>query len=122
MDPAKVKVVRKWPRPTKVIEEQQFIDFVQYVRKFIKNFSAIAAPLTNLIKGSQAFKWSEIEQHAFDQLKEAVCSQPLLKLPDFTRPFEIHTDASDYARVWGGPYAGWSSNCIRVKKVVRNRK
>ena len=97
MDPTKVKAVQDWPRPTKVLEVQQFIGFVQYVRRFIKNFSQIATPLTNLIKGSQTFCWSEREQHAFDQLKKAVCVQPVLQLPDFSKPFEIHTDASDFA-------------------------
>ena len=76
MGPTKVKAVQDWPRPTKVLEVQQFIGFVQYVRRFIKNFSQIATPLTNLIKGSQTFSWSEREQHVFDQLKKVVCAQP----------------------------------------------
>ena len=97
MDVMKVEAVRKWPRPTKIIEVQQFIGFVQYVRKFIRNFSEIAAPLTDLIRGAQVFKWTTREQAAFEKLKEAVCSQPVLQLPDFTKPFEIHTDASDQA-------------------------
>ena len=70
---------------------------MQYVRKFIKHFSAIAAPLTNLTKAKTGFKWTTLEQDAFEKLKEAVCSQLVLKLPDFTKPFEIHTDASDVA-------------------------
>ena len=86
MDPAKVKGVQDWPRPTKVLEVQQFIDF-----------NHIATQLTNLIKGSQTFSWSEREQHAFDQLKKVVCAQPVLQLPDFSKPFEIHTNASDFA-------------------------
>ena len=97
MGPTKVKAVQDWPRPTKVLEVQQFIGFVQYVRRFIKNFSQIATPLTNLIKGSQMFSWSEREQHVFDQLKKVVCAQPVLQLPDFSKPFEIHTNASDFA-------------------------
>ena len=97
MDTSKVDVVRRWPISTKTIEVQQFVGFVQYVRKFIKHFSAIAAPLTNLTKAKTGFKWTALEQDAFEKLKEAVCSQPVLKLPDFTKPFEIHTDASDVA-------------------------
>ena len=97
MDTSKVDVVRKWQIPTKTIEVQQFVGFVQYVRKFIKHFSAIAAPLTNLTKAKTSFKWTSLEQDAFEKLKEVVCSQPVRKLPDFTKPFEIHTDASDVA-------------------------
>ena len=70
---------------------------MQYVRKFIKNFSEMAAPLKDLIKGAQMFKWTTREQAAFEKLKEVVCSQRVLQLPDFTKPFEIHTDASDQA-------------------------
>ena len=81
----------------KTTEVQQFVGFVQYVRKFIKHFSAIAAPLTNLTKAKTSFKWTSLEQDAFEKLKEVVCSQPVRKLPDFTKPFEIHTDASDVA-------------------------
>ena len=72
MDPAKVKGVQDWPRPTKVLEVQQFIDF-----------NHIATQLTNLIKGSQTFCWSEREQYAFEQFKEVVCAQTVLQLPDF---------------------------------------
>ena len=97
MDMTKVEAVRKWPRPTKIIEVKQFIGFVQYVRKFLRNFSEIAIPLADLIRGAQVFKWTTGEQAAFEKLKEAVCSQPVLQLPDFTKPFEIHTDASDQA-------------------------
>ena len=57
----------------------------------------MAAPLTDLIKGAQMFKWTTREQAAFEKLKEVVCSQRVLQLPDFTKPFEIHTDAFDQA-------------------------
>ena len=57
----------------------------------------MVAPLMDLIRGAQVFKWTTREQAAFEKLKEAVCSQPVLQLPDFTKPFEIHTDASDQA-------------------------
>ena len=56
MDTTKVEAIRKWPRPAKIIEVQQFIGFMQYVRKFIKNLSEMAASLTDLIIGAQMFK------------------------------------------------------------------
>ena len=97
MDTSKVDVVQRWPIPTKTIEVQQFVGFMQYVRKFIKHFSVIAATLTSLTKAKTGFKWTTLEQDAFEKLKEVVCSQPMLKLPDFTKPFEIHIDASNVA-------------------------
>ena len=85
MDTSKVDDVRRWLIPTKTVEVQQSISFVQYVRKFIKHFSVIAPPLTNLTKAKTGFKWTTLEQDAFEKLKEAVCSQLVLKLPDFTK-------------------------------------
>ena len=67
------------------------------MRKFINHFSAIAAPLTNICKAKRTFRWTELEQTTVDALKNVVCSQPVLKLPDFAKPFEIHTDVADFA-------------------------
>ena len=78
MDATKVEAVRKWPRPNKIIEVQQFLGIVQYVRKFIRNFSEMVAPLTDLIRGAQMFKWTTREQVAFNKLKDVVCSQSVL--------------------------------------------
>ena len=79
MDTSKVDIVQRWPIPTKTIEVQQFVGFMQYVRKFIKHFSVIAATLTSLTKAKTGFKWTALKQDAFEKLKEAVCSQPVLK-------------------------------------------
>ena len=76
------------------IEVQQFIGFVQYVRKFIRNFSEMANPLIYLIRGAQMFKWTTRE---FDKLKDVACSQLMLQLPNFMKPFEIQTNASNQA-------------------------
>ena len=57
----------------------------------------MVAPLTDLIRGAQMFKWTTREQAAFDKLKETVCSQSVLQLPDFMEPFKIHIDACDQA-------------------------
>ena len=95
MDTSKVDVVQRWSISTKTMEVQQYVGFVQHVRKLSKHFSAIAAPLTNLTKAKIGFKWMTLEQDAFEKLKEAVCSQPMLKLPYLTKLLEIYTDASD---------------------------
>ena len=59
VDPHKVKVIMNWPRPTNVIEVRGFIDLAGYYRRFVKNFSKIATPLTQLTRNNVPFKWNE---------------------------------------------------------------
>ncbi|KAK8586224.1 hypothetical protein V6N13_130745 [Hibiscus sabdariffa] len=68
-----------------------------YYRRFIKGHSKIATPLTDLLKKDKEWDWSRECQAAFEKLKEAMVSEPVLKLPDYAKPFEVHTDASDVA-------------------------
>ncbi|KAJ4972425.1 hypothetical protein NE237_005524 [Protea cynaroides] len=65
--------------------------------RFIKGYSARAAPLTDLLKKNTAWQWSDACQNAFEELKEAVTEDPVLALPDYGKTFEVHTDASDFA-------------------------
>jgi len=68
-----------------------------YYRKFIKNFAKIAAPLTNLLKKfAVTYDWDEACDEAFGTLKGILVKAPVLKLPDFDKDFEIHSDASDF--------------------------
>jgi hypothetical protein len=74
------------------------LGLASYYRKFIKNFAKIAAPLTNLLKKSAVtYKWEEACGKAFETLKGILVKVPVLKLPDFDKDFEIHSDASDFA-------------------------
>ena len=68
-----------------------------YYRKFVKGFSAITAFLTGLLHKDKDFDWQQAEQQAFDQLKLALTTAPVLILPDSDKPFIITTDASDFA-------------------------
>ena len=68
-----------------------------YYRKFVKNFSTIATPITALLHKDKDFEWSEAQQKAFEELKEKLTSAPVLALPDPTKPFVVTTDASDFA-------------------------
>jgi hypothetical protein len=69
-----------------------------YYRKFIKNFAKIAAPLTNLLKKSTVtYKWEGTCNETFETLKGILVKAPVLKLPNFDKDFEIHSDASDFA-------------------------
>ncbi|KAJ9519372.1 hypothetical protein QJQ45_023170 [Haematococcus lacustris] len=99
VDPAKVQVVKDWPAPRSVKDLQAFLGLANYFRRFIPNFSAIAAPLTNLTSKEAAAKYNwavfaGAELAAFNALKEALCSAPVLALPDFTKAFVVCTDAS----------------------------
>ncbi|GBG72566.1 hypothetical protein CBR_g12136 [Chara braunii] len=90
------KPVQDWPRPANIRDVRSFLGLASYYRKFIKNFSAIAAPLTDLTKKDTSFLWTSECQEAFTRLKEALIRAPLLKLPDPTLPFVLTTDASQY--------------------------
>ena len=97
MDGAKVKAVQGWEPPTKIPELRSFLGLVNYYRRFIQGYSAKAAPLTDLLKKNRAWQWSDKCQQAFEELKKAISEEPVLVLPDHTKAFEVHTDASDFA-------------------------
>nr|GEV45824.1 hypothetical protein [Tanacetum cinerariifolium] len=97
MDGAKIKAIQDWEPPTKVTELRSFIGLVNYYRRFIMGYSAIASSLTGLLKKNKAWIWDEEYQAAFESLKKAVLEESVLRLPDVTMPLELHTDASDFA-------------------------
>ena len=86
-----------WPKLKSATEVRSFIGATQYWRKFISNFSSIAAPLHALTGLNKVFQWGGKQQKAFNTLKEKISTTLVLALPDLQRPFEIETDASDYA-------------------------
>ncbi|UYV71992.1 hypothetical protein LAZ67_9001493, partial [Cordylochernes scorpioides] len=90
-----IKAVRNFPRPKKVKEVQSFLGMCSYYRKFIKDFSKIADPLTNLIKKSVSFIWTERQEEAFQTLKTALLSPPILGHFNPNAPTYVHTDASN---------------------------
>ena len=96
-DPEKVTAITTMPAPATVKEVRRFLGAVGFFRRHIKDFSAIAHPLTKLTRKDQDFHWGPGEKGAFEALKEALVTAPALRLPDYDRPFEIHTDASKLA-------------------------
>ncbi|KAD5961580.1 hypothetical protein E3N88_13053 [Mikania micrantha] len=93
MDPAKIQAVLDWPIPTSIKGLRGFLGLTGYYRKFIQSYGSIARPLTDLTK-KNAFLWSDQAQTAFEQLKQALVSVPVLTLPNFDQPFTIECDAS----------------------------
>jgi hypothetical protein len=65
-----------------------------FYKRFVKDFSTLVSPLTEIIKKSVGFKWSEKQENTFNLLKSKLISAPLLSLPDFNKAFEIKCDAS----------------------------
>ena len=78
MDPAKVKAIMDWQAPTTVREVGGFLGFANFYRRFIKNFSKVAAPLTKFTRKNQCFIWSPVADDAFRRLKEMFVSAPIL--------------------------------------------
>ncbi|CAI5461758.1 unnamed protein product [Closterium sp. Yama58-4] len=87
----------EWKAPTNITELQSFLGFVNYVRRFVPNMAGVTRPLTDLLHKGVQFLWGEREQLAFDELKKILSSPPVLRLADPSRPFEVVTDASDFA-------------------------
>ncbi len=95
MDPDKVRAVIDWPVPDSRVALQRFLGFANFYRRFIRNFSQVAAPLTFLTSSKTRFAWSEAAQGAFDRLKGLFTSAPILITPDPEKQFIVEVDASN---------------------------
>jgi len=95
----KIEAVRDWPVPTTMRELRAFLGLAGYYRRFVKGFSEIALPLTELTRNAthQRLQWGARQQVAFVELKRALQTTPVLALPDPTLPFVVNCDASGYA-------------------------
>ena len=97
MDPSKVQTILNWQPPRSVRDVQCFLGFANFYRKFIKNYSNIVMPLTELTRKNKSFTWSSSAAEAFENLKKAFTSAPILLHADLEKPFIIEADASDSA-------------------------
>ena len=99
MDPKKIDAVRNWPTPKSIRDVRAFLGLAGYYRRFVHRFSARALPLTDLTKVDQPFRWNPEAQKAFDDVKTALTTGPVLLIPDVSESaeFTVVTDASGFA-------------------------
>ncbi len=96
MDPVKVKGVAEWPTPKCKKDVQSFLGFVNFYRRFIKDFAQVAKPLHELT-GKKDWKWTPRQQESFEALKTILTSTPILRMPTDSDPYRLEADSSDYA-------------------------
>lgn len=96
-DPQKVRLVDQWPEPQNLGELRSFLGLTGYYRRYVEGYARIAAPLTQLTKKGEPFRWTEECQSAFDTLKSRLTNPPILGTPDDHGTFVLDTDASDRA-------------------------
>ncbi|PIN12235.1 DNA-directed DNA polymerase [Handroanthus impetiginosus] len=97
IDKAKLETIEKLPPPTSVKGVRSFLGHAGFYRRFIKDFSKISKPLCNLLEKDIPFKFDDACLSAFNDLKGRLISAPIITVPDWTFPFELMCDASDFA-------------------------
>ena len=95
--PDKVYGIIEWPKPKSVHDVRGFLGLALYYRQFVRGFSEMARPLTQLTRAGVEWEWSTPQHQAFNRLKLALTTAPVLKLLDFERQFMVTIDASDAA-------------------------
>jgi hypothetical protein len=95
--PERVEVIRQFPPPKNIKAVRRFLGMVGFYGRFIDRFSQIAEPLHALKRKNARFVWGDVQQNAFEQLKEALTMPPVLQIPDFSKEFTLICDASDCA-------------------------
>ena len=94
VDDSKIEAIKNWPTPMNLSQLRSFLGLAGFYRRFVRDFSTIAAALNDLTKKGVPFVWGAAQDAAFDELKRCLISAPLLMLPDFNKQFYIECDAS----------------------------
>jgi hypothetical protein len=94
VDPSKVQDVLSWNAPTSVGDIQSFLGFARYYQRFIKGFSKISKPMTELLEKDRKFKWMPACEASLQELKKRLMTAPILVMPNMEKLFSIYRDAS----------------------------
>ena len=127
-DEDKVSAVKNWPVPSSREELRRFLGFASFYRRFIHKFAQISEPLHELLRGQKTkknsktgtspspppFAWGEAQQHSFENIIQALISTPVLAYADFSKPFELHTDAATSAGLGAVLYQTDDEGRLRV--------
>ena len=92
VDEGKVEAIRSWPIPKSIHDVRAFHGLASFYMRFIRNFSTIMAPMTEVIKGT-SFIWNPKAQFSFEEIKARLTQAPVLSLPCFSKVFEVECDA-----------------------------
>jgi hypothetical protein len=96
VDKSKIELIANLPTPKSIKNVRSFLGHASFYRRFIKDFSVISKPLCNLLTKDNVFEWTEHCEKTFVKLKNLLTSAPVIQPPDWSLPFEIICDASDY--------------------------
>ncbi|KAK8929046.1 hypothetical protein KSP39_PZI017906 [Platanthera zijinensis] len=97
VDPEKVQSIREWPIPSAIHEARSFHGLATFYQRFVRGFSSIMASFTSCLRKGD-FQWTAAATRAFEEIKDKLTSAPVLRLPDFSRAFEVACDASGVVR------------------------
>ncbi|KAJ2914471.1 hypothetical protein MD484_g5943, partial [Candolleomyces efflorescens] len=97
MSPKKLATITDWPTPKSAHDVQVFLGFCNFYRRFIDHYADICVPLNHLTRKDTPFRWTTIENTAFEKLKSKFISYPILHHYDPSKPATLSTDASDFA-------------------------
>lgn len=96
-NPEKIRVIQEWPIPNNEKELKGFLGMIGYYRKFIRDFAKIAKPLTQQLRKGETIQHTPEFISAFKRCRNLITSSHVLQYPDFSKPFVLTTDASNYA-------------------------
>ncbi|GJY74570.1 reverse transcriptase domain-containing protein [Tanacetum coccineum] len=97
VDKSKIDVIAKLPPPTNVKVVRSFLGHARFYHRFIKYFSKISRPMTKLLEKDVVFDFNKECTKAFESLKEKLTNAPIMVSPDWSQPFELMCDSSDFA-------------------------
>ena len=96
VDPKKTAVVRDWAQPKSIHDVRSFLGLTNYFRRFVQGYAHLVGPMTKLLRKDVEFEWSDACQKAFDGVKLALTTAPVLVMPDYSKPFELVADACGF--------------------------